>query len=296
MTMKIVFFNGGLANQVFQYIFYRFCQLRNPEEEWVLDDSFFFLHQVHNGYELEKVFGLHPDLLSNTFDRDVWEYMLELHRSENKSVPQILLENGTDIKMAIDSDNWTEWNPFKGPIITTPVGKFIPKVADIEGNIYYHGYWIHEGWFHAIEDTLRKELVFPPIDEPHNVEYMEQIKGTHSCSLHVRRGDYVTLGVAGPDETYHKWITLMLEHVPDMTLFVFSDDTEYCKGHIHEMGLDLPKKVVFVSGNHGEKSFRDLQLMSCCKNMINGNSAFCYLAALLNKDLEGIISPDHRKV
>ena len=33
--MKLVFFNGGLANQVFQYIFYRLGQLRHPEEEMV---------------------------------------------------------------------------------------------------------------------------------------------------------------------------------------------------------------------------------------------------------------------
>ena len=57
--MRIQYFNGGLANQVFQYIFYRYGQLTTGHpEEWFLDDSFFFFKHQHNGYELEKVFGL----------------------------------------------------------------------------------------------------------------------------------------------------------------------------------------------------------------------------------------------
>ena len=30
--MKIQFLNGGLANQIFQYIFVRSCELSHPEE------------------------------------------------------------------------------------------------------------------------------------------------------------------------------------------------------------------------------------------------------------------------
>ncbi len=49
--MRIQYLNGGLANQVFQYIFVRFAELYYPEGgPWFLDDSFFFVNQVHNGY------------------------------------------------------------------------------------------------------------------------------------------------------------------------------------------------------------------------------------------------------
>lgn len=70
--MKIQYLNGGLANQVFQYIFVRFAELYYPAGgPWFLDDSFFFANQVHNGYELEKVFGIQANLLSRYFDADV---------------------------------------------------------------------------------------------------------------------------------------------------------------------------------------------------------------------------------
>ena len=294
--MKLVFFNGGLANQVFQYIFYRFAQISKPDEEWILDDSFFFVHHVHNGYELEKVFGLHPHFLSQTFDPDVWEYMMRIKKEQNKSVPQLLLENGTDIRMVAETHNWDQWNPFNGSIEEYPTCEYNPHMIYKPGNIYYHGYWINAEWFKAIRQEIRSELVFPDIDEPENLEYQKMILETESCSIHIRRGDYVDLGVSAPDKIYLNWIREMMNHVPNITLFVFSDDLDYCTSHKHEMGLDLPKKVVFIEGNRKEKAFRDMQLMSQCKNMINANSSFCYLAALLNQNLTGFISPPNRRL
>ncbi len=294
--MKIVFLNGGLANQVFQYIFYRFGQIRHPEDDWFLDDSFFFVHNVHNGYELEKVFGLHPALLSRTFDADVWEYMIQLKRDENKSIPQILFDNGTILTMVYDTPNYDEWNPFDGLKAEVPPSKFSPEAAKVKGDVYYHGYWIDAGWYRNIANELDKELVFPEITEPHNLEYLKMIQGTESCSIHIRRGDYLNYGVSAPDKFYLEWIKDMLQAVPDMTLFVFSDDLEYCRTHTNEMGLDLPKEVIFIEGNKGDMAFRDMQLMSNCKNMINANSAFCYLAAILNKNLIHYISPPNRNL
>lgn len=91
--MKMQFLNGGLANQAFQYIFTRYYELSHPGQAIYMDDSYFALHTVHNGYELEKVFGLRPHMLSECFDKDVWDYMLE-RKKEGKSIPQTLLENG----------------------------------------------------------------------------------------------------------------------------------------------------------------------------------------------------------
>ena len=295
-ALIIQFLNGGLANQVFQYIFYRYGQIKNPKEEWVLDDSFFFVHNVHNGYELEKVFGIHTNLLSNTFDPDVWNYMIKIKKEQNKSIPQLLSENDTYISMIAETDTWKQWNPFEGDIQGVPTGEFNPNIIRLNGNIYYHGYWINAEWYNAIKNDLQSELIFSEVNEPQNLDYLRKIHATESCSIHIRRGDYVTLGVSAPDNIYFDWIKEMVNHVPDMVLFVFSDDLNYCKMHMHEIGLDIPKEVIFVEGNQKEKSFRDMQLMSQCKYMINANSSFCYLAAILNKKLKGLISPPNRKI
>ncbi len=47
-----------------------------------------------------------------------------------------------------------------------------------------------------------------------------------------------------------------------------------------------------MSGNFGQESYVDLQLMTGCKGIIMANSAFSYLAGLLNRDLDFCAGPD----
>ena len=113
--MRIQLLNGGFANQVFQYVFMRYGELTNPDEEWYLDDSAFFIKNRYNGYELEKVFGLQPKLLSKYYDGDTWKEMIEL-RKKGKSIPQILKDNGENIIMYADKDDYKTENVFAGHV------------------------------------------------------------------------------------------------------------------------------------------------------------------------------------
>ena len=87
----------------------------------------------------------------------------------------------------------------------------------------------------------------------------------------------------------------MREKNPEMSLFVFSDDIDWCRTNENSLGLDNCKELVYVSNNHGTASYRDMQLMSNCKNMIMSNSAFCYLAALMNKRLNLVLNPNRNR-
>ncbi len=297
--MKIQFLNGGLANQVFQYIFYRYGELNQSDgTPWLLDDSFFYVHEVHNGYELQRVFGLLPHLVSEAFEADVWEYMIREKAEHGKSIPQQLLENGVEISMVSEADNVEQWNPFSGKIWRIPNDGFYPEVIRMPGDVYYHGYWICKEWMEACGDTIRQELVFPEIDlaDKRNKDYMDAILGTKSASIHIRRGDYVSLNIAWRADEYRRMIETLLLHEPDAELFVFSDDPAWCREHAEELGLKLPKETVFVEGNQGAQAFRDLHLMSNCRNMLLSNSAFCYLAALLNTRRQFVVNPTRREL
>ena len=109
--MKIQYLNGGLANQAFQYIFVRYAELSHPEAEpWFFDDSFFFVNNVHNGYELDKVFGLHLNLLSQNFDTETWTQFIE-NKKKGISVPQSFKNLGFESDeptWVVNSDfNWS---------------------------------------------------------------------------------------------------------------------------------------------------------------------------------------------
>jgi len=201
-----------------------------------------------------------------------------------KSVPQILCENEIGMYMVSEvGEGHKTFNPFAGYVKSIPCNEYLPGVLDLPGDIYYHGYWINKKWFAAYEEVLLKELAFPEITDGRNLEYQRQIMTTDSVSIHIRRGDYVTLGWAVATEHYRKWIAQFLaSYEGNWNAFVFSDDIEWCKENAEELGLGQCANVTYIEGNmHGE-NYRDLQLMSMCKGMILSNSAFCYLAALLN--------------
>lgn len=295
--MKIQFLNGGLANQAFQYIFARYYELSHPGEVMYLDDSYFALNTVHNGYELEKVFGIKAHMLSECFDNEIWAFILE-ERRKGKSVLQILGENGIDIYMISEAGNsYRSFNPFDGRVLYIPGNEYYPEVLNEPGDIYYHGYWINKNWFTAYREEFLKEFSFPEATGQ-NREYMNKIQTTNSVAIHIRRGDYVTLGWAFEPEKYKKCVDLFTSNLPgkDWNLFVFSDDIPWCREQRKELGLDCFASVTFVEGNIKGKNYIDLQLMSRCKSMILSNSAFCYLAALLNTEMLHYINPALHKL
>lgn len=293
--MRIQYFNGGLANQVFQYIFYRFNEIRHPKKDvWFLDDSFFYFKKEHNGYELERIFGVKPNLLSSQFDNAAWDSIIKT-RKEGKSVAEFFRVAGMPVIMLAETDNYQKTNQFNGQLYRVPANEFLPEITDLNlplnHILYYHGYWINRDWLYTYRDIILKELQFPAITEVHNLTYAKAIQNSFSVGIHIRRGDYVTLGWDMEKEYYLNASKQMLENAPDLTYFVFSDDLLWCKENADALGLTFAKDVIYVEGNTGESSFRDLQLMTMCKGLIMSNSAFCYLAALLNPGLSLYVNP-----
>ncbi len=291
--MKIQYLNGGLANQVFQYIFVRYAQLSHPEQvSWFFDDSFFFTNQIHNGYELENVFGIKPNLLSQYFDPEIWEQLIE-NKKKGCSIPQSFKDLGFDIIMITEFENYREHNPFDGQIYRIPGNTFVPDILKADNEfVYYHGYWQHPNWFKSYQSILKNELSFPPITDEKNRFYASQILNSRSVALHIRRGDYVKLGWASEPAYYIQKIKKLLTAYPDATFFVFSDDIPWCRQNCDLLGLSLPQSVTYVEGNTHGHNYIDLQLMSMCQIMIINRSAFGYLAMLLNERLDYFLFDD----
>lgn len=283
--MKIQFLNGGLANQSFQYIFARYYELSHPGEIMYLDDSYFAVDTVHNGYELEKVFGLRPHMLSECFDEEVWAFILEEKR-KGKSVPQILCENQIEMSMLSEvGDGYKTFNPFYGQVYDIPCNQYLPEILDLPGNLYYHGYWINKKWFARYQEEFLRGFSFPEIRDERNRRYMDEIRSSLSLAVHIRRGDYVTLGISQDPIVYRCHLKQFAGQVPgEWHLFVFSDDIGWCREHARELGIHYFWEVTYVEGNMDGENYRDMQLMSMCRAMIVSNSSFCYLAALLNTE------------
>ena len=297
--MKIIILSGGLGNQLYQYTFMRLIEL-GIKEKFIIDDSAFWGENVdHNGYEMEKVFGLKLNLLSNYFTEDVWSEMLRL-RDLGTSIPQQLADNGINLTMMAE---FKDHPAFNRNIIYMPPNAYSNDVlyayANTKGNVYYHGYWVCPPFVEAIKGVLQNELVFRDMDSvlglPEiNKQYARRIKETDSVALHIRRGDFLQCGRALTPDKYARSVVSMEERYKGCTYFVFSDDIAWCEEHKQELGLNVVAgNVVYITGNTGNGfNYVDMQLMSMCKKMIISNSSFGQWAYFLNQSagVEAIIA------
>ncbi len=114
-------------------------------------------------------------------------------------------------------------------------------------------------------------------------KYGELLKN-ETCSLHVRRGDYLRLSEFHLPQSvdYYKKSVEMIGH--NFHFLIFSDDIVWCKEN-----LSFIKNKTFIEGND---DYQDLYLMSMCKNNIIANSSFSWWGAWLNKNNDKkVISP-----
>ena len=236
--MKIQFLNGGLANQSFQYIFAKYYELSHPGKIMYMDDSYFSIHTVHNGYELEKVFGIKAHMLSECFDETVWKFILD-ERKKGKSIPQIFCDNQIPIQMLSEVPSYSDFNPFDGEVHLIPCNQYYPDVMDLPGSFYYHGYWINKNWFEKYKNIFLEEFIFPEVKDVRNLTYLNEIETSNSVSIHVRRKDYVTLNWAWDFDQYQSLTSTFTRNCSgNYHLFVFSDDIEWCKDHSTELGFN----------------------------------------------------------
>lgn len=167
---------------------------------------------------------------------------------------------------------------------------YLESFFDLKPPIYLDGYFQSEKYFKSIESQIRKDFTFKEAPDENENKYLKDISETESVSLHVRRGDYVTNAAANTViglisiKYYENAVKEMQGRLSNPKFFVFSDDLEWVKDN-----LQLPETSVFVTGNTGSNSYRDMRLMSCCKHNIIANSSFSWWGAWLNSNQDKIV-------
>lgn len=150
-------------------------------------------------------------------------------------------------------------------------------------NMKLHGYFQSEKYF----AHLRKKVLDLFEIDYESFNYIqtkyEPILSNDTCSIHVRRGDYLGL------EDFHppcniEYFNQSKKYFDKNTLYlIFSDDINWCKENFKD------DNVVFIENN---ENYIDLYLMSMCKNNIIANSSFSWWGAWFNKNPnKKVISP-----
>ena len=266
--MKIVNIIGGLGNQMFQYALLIALRERFKEDIFV-DTTSFATYGLHNGLELEKVFGI------------------RLHLASIKDIE----------KLAYYSPNY-KWNRImkrcfprkKTTCYEFPLTKFIKEKLYLAGDMYYEGYWQHYSYFDEYRDIIKQEYHFQGSFNEEALMIRNAIINDNSVAIHIRRGDYLKekdyIGICDL-EYYRAAIDILNKRYATLHYYIFSNDLEWCKENI----APLLKQYSFVDCHKGEESYKDMWLMSLCKNMILANSSFSWWAAYLNENEGVIIAP-----
>lgn len=270
--MIIIKIIGGLGNQMFQYAFYKFLLSKNLDTK--IDISAFNNCQIHNGYELEKVFSVKPIKAS-------------IEECYEAGLPRGGHFNRILRKLHITKNKGTYYQ--QGVIESL---QYEPNKFNFNGNMYLDGYWSSYKWFQDIFDDIKNDFKFKHKLDDENKHIANDIINSNSISLHIRRGDYLKYdiyqGICTLDGYYKKAIEYILERVENAKFFIFSNDIGWCKQNLKM------NNIYYVNNNNGENSYKDMQLMSLCKHNITANSSFSFLGGHLNANPQKIVICPHK--
>jgi hypothetical protein len=155
-------------------------------------------------------------------------------------------------------------------------------------NCYYDGYWQSEKYFEPVKDIIRRELEFIPILGERNTEHLNRIESSRSVSIHVRRGDYVSLKSnldlyqSCSIEYYQTAIEFLENKIIQPQFYIFSDDPEWAKDNFKG------EKFRFID-NNSQSPVIDLFLMKKCQHNVIANSSFSWWGAWLNNNPDKIV-------
>lgn len=285
--MIIIRYKGGLGNQMFQYAFAYAVKKRFPDEEISADVTHYQLHNEHNGFELEKCFGL-------------------------------------DIPKA-DKKILKECSPYYVPgnayfLAPGPVKRYISRnlqfkyynkqVSQLKDNVWYYKQEYHNTYvpdiFDRIEEALKegKTVYLDGLwqDIRYFDEYREDIKELfnlsdepseeNSIGIHIRCGDFLNSKFdICPPKYYEEALKIIKSDSlksDDEQVYVFTDDTIRAMEILGKNGADFK---YFNSGV--QSSLKDMELLSRCSKIIISNSTFAFWAAYLSDNVLKVVSPKY---
>ena len=284
MDKKLIISIGGLGNQMFCYAFYRKMCLEYPHKEFLMDITDVWDGRYERGAEFLHVFpGIRISEATPAEVRHAEHKITFTYRGKGSRILREIVDfiNGrymiSQKKFSVTEVKYEGW------------GCKIPN--DAWDNIaYFEGYWQNLAYYEPYIDELRQDFQFVQIKDRNNIELMKKIESEESVSVHIRRGDYVgeTLDILDT-EYYTDIIKSIKRERPQSWFYFFSNDAEYVKKEYTWL-----REKTIVEHNSGLESFRDMQLMSACKNNIIANSTFSIWAAVLNNNRDKkVYYPSH---
>ncbi len=159
-----------------------------------------------------------------------------------------------------------------------------------KGAVLY-GFWQNLNYFDKYLLDLKRQFVpnYELAEESANI--LKQIHNCNSVGVHIRRGDFVSLGWDKGQEYYDKGLAWFKEQIPNCKFFIVSDDVQWVKERYVER-----EDVVIVDVNTQTKDIDEFFLLASCNHQLISESTFGWWAAYLNTNPDKkVLAPKEAK-
>lgn len=260
--MIAVNINAGLANQMFHYAFGRGLIAKGLD---VVFDQSNFKPRKEWGFESITLYDAFPRIDIKSMPEGHFRWVMD-NTVKGKVMRRICNLWGREKYIMEESYGYTPDMELKA-----------------SEHCIYRGFWHCEKYFSHCDKDIRRQFEFLPFDEEKNILMANKMKRENSVAIHLRKGkDYLLSDLMGKGlctaEYYLNAINYIRAKIDSPVFYVFTDNSDWVKENLP------PFSYVLVDWNNvtGNRSFRDMQLMSCAKHNIIGNSTYSWWGAWLN--------------
>lgn len=260
--MVIVHLSGGFGNQLFSYAFgYAVAKIRNDRfciDSAIQDADWFFRNP-----DILKMNITYDKRITYPIRRKIWDRALFNKINFQKNI-------GWGTKILTEEVLRQEERPLE-------------FCKNIKADIYLKGNWESESWFSNVADEIREMYVFKePLSDSAMKIYDEICGCPDAVTIHVRRGDYVGIGVALEPDYYIRAMEEIAKQVKTPEFYCFSEDMEWVKEAFRQVSF----KMHYPEYKSEDKGVEDFRLLTAGKHQIISNSTYSWWAAYLNRNAE----------
>ena len=255
-NMTVITFQGGLGNQMFQYLFLNL--IKQFGYETYADISLYNKTKMHGGF-----------ILNDVFEIELPQPESSLILSNNKLLKKIL-EFGILNHIVVFEENFNY----------NKLSKY--KIKRLIGD------WQEQKYVEPIYGRITELFKF---NESHLSEKVKeialQINEKNTVAVHVRKGDYTDhknkniFGLCSDSYYFNAIKIIKNQLIVNLIFYIFSDDIHYAKSLIGNKS-----NYIYINSN---SEIDDLFLMHKCKHQIIANSTFSWWGATLNNNVNKVV-------
>jgi|MDTC01.3.fsa_nt_gb hypothetical protein len=254
---KIAIFEikGGLGNQLFQYNFSK--QFSN--EKYII----YYNLDFYNNFSKFKDQNTHRT------------FQLENLNIKINKCPYVLLKLANVLNFLINSKKVSKYIPF----INSHIFKYFKEkdftnlLTDSNFSLinYFDGYWQNIEYLNNKNESIKRL-------------FHEECKNTKKerVLIHIRRDDYLELGIELGIEYYKKAMNYMNTKIPNFSFDIFTDDEDW----VVNQKVFSNRNKVFTETSEPVNLFKE---MLGYTNFIIANSTLSYLAAYIAQNEDSLI-------